>query len=286
MEPTGERLVLECSDDDLRNEHLARYAFAETLATGKRVLDAGCGTAYGSARLSAHASSVFALDSEGDALRHGRPSCPDVRFVQGDCTALPFADDSVDLVVAFEVIEHVERWPALIREAARVLVPEGVFLVSTPNRAYYRAARASPNPFHVHEFEYGEFREALNAEFDRTQTYCQNHVPAVSFTLGEGNAAVGRFENPASEPASAHFFLAACSNGSVDLPPDLVYVPRGGNVLRERELHIAKLEHWVATLEARHAQVEAGMSKELRRLPYRVLRRVGLAPRLPDTWSD
>ncbi len=286
MEPTGERLVLEHGDDDLRNEHLARYALAEVLATGKRVLDAGCGTAYGSARLVAKAASVCALDTSGDAIRHGHDTYPGVWFIQGDCTALPLVDASVELVVAFEVIEHLEHWPDLAREASRVLVPDGVLLASTPNRSYYRATRRERNPFHVHEFDYQEFGVALASTFDRVVIYLENHAPAISLTSGAGKSGQARFENRISDPEAAHFFVAACSNGPADFPPDLAYVPESGNVLRERELHIGKLEQWVKSLEARHAQVEARMSRELRRLPYRILRRIGLAPRLPDNWSD
>lgn len=285
MDPTGERLILESSDTDLRNEHLARYTFAETLAKGKRVLDAGCGAAYGAARLAAYGASVYALDSAGEAVRHGRAVYSNVRFVQGDCTALPFADDSIDLVVAFEVIEHMERWSDLIREAARVLVRSGVFLVSTPNRSYYEISRNVPNPFHVHEFEYDEFRTALAATFDHTKVFFENHSPAIAFTSSEPCGARAHFEAPQPEPESAHFFVAACSMSPLDIPADLAYVPVCGNVLRARELHIAKLSEWIATLEARHAEIEGSMSRELRRTPYRILRRLRLAPRLPENWS-
>ncbi len=286
MEQTGERLVLGRGDDDLRNEHLARYAFAEGLADGKRVLDAGCGTAYGSARLAATAASVCAVDNSIEAIRYGRARHPGVWFLQADCGALPLNDASLDLVVAFEVIEHMERWPYLIREAARVLAPDGIFLVSTPNRAYYRTARSVPNPYHVHEFDYEEFSAALAGAFDRTAVYLENHTPAISLASGSRSGGQVRFESLKSDPNRAHFFVAACSNGPVDFPPNLAYVPRSGNVLRERELHIAKLERWLESLESSHAQVETRMSRELRRLPYRILRRLRLAPQLPETWSD
>ena len=63
MEFTGERVVPGQTDVDLMNEHLARYGFAESLVAGKRVLDAGCGVGYGSARLARSADRVVGLDN-------------------------------------------------------------------------------------------------------------------------------------------------------------------------------------------------------------------------------
>ena len=282
---SGERLVPEASDPDLRNEHVARYRFAELLARGRRVLDAGCGVGYGSAGMSLAGGTVFALDSAGEAVRRGHVEHSDVRFVQGDCTALPFADRSLDLVVCFEVIEHIGAWAESIAEAARVLVPSGVFLVSTPNRSYYGASREQPNPFHVHEFDYREFHDALRQAFPHTVVFCENHVPAIAFTSGNPTLGRARFEVSEADPLSAHFFLGACSMEPLQLPEGFAYVPEKGNVLRERELHVGKLEEWIGTLEANHAVVQGKMSRELARLPYRILRRLGLAPRLPINWS-
>ena len=154
MEFTGERAIPGQTDPDLMNEHWERYAFAEALVGSKRVLDAGCGVGYGAARLAEVAAEVVALDQARDPLTAGSKqySHPRLRFVQGDCTRFPFADSSLDAVVAFEVIEHLDEWKALIEESRRVLVPAGQFIVSTPNRLYYGEAREDPNPFHVHEF--------------------------------------------------------------------------------------------------------------------------------------
>ncbi len=286
MEPAGERLVPESSECDLRNEHVARYAFAEPLAAGNRVLDLGCGLGYGSARLAEAASTLYALDIAPEALLPAKVAYPNVCFLQADCRELPFADGSIDLAIAFEVIEHLERGSDLIREAARVLGRSGVFLASTPNRSYYRIARAEPNPFHVHEFEYDEFRGALSDSFHYVEIFLENHSPAISFTAEGSRAARAFFEVSSPVPESAHFFVAACSMRPIDIPPNLAYVPDSGNVLREREQHIAKLRDWIAALEARHAETERGMSRELRRLPYRLLRSLRLAPRLPGKWSE
>src|SRR6202043_1124076 len=69
---------------------------------------------------------------------------------------IPLPDRSVDVVVSFETIEHVEKPAAFLRECARVLVPEGLLIVSTPNRPVYTGGAAS-NPFHRIEFDEREF---------------------------------------------------------------------------------------------------------------------------------
>lgn len=287
MEFTGERLVPEGSDPDLRNEHIARYCFAEPLVAGKRVLDAGCGVGYGAARLALAGGAAVGLDNSAEAVRQACADHQHVPFVVGDCASMPFPAASFDLVVAFEVIEHLARQSDLLSEAARVLAPEGLLVVSTPNRAYYRAAGEEPNPFHHRELDHGEFRAALFAQFAHVEVYLENHSPAVSFTAGSREAGRARFDGTRdADPTHANFFVAICSMQPFESLPDFAYVPDSGNVLRERELHVGKLKEWIGALEGRHAVVEGRMSRELARLPYRILRRLRLAPKLPDSWSD
>lgn len=286
MEDTGERLIPGASDPDQFSEHVARYRFAEAIATGLRVLDAGCGVGYGAALLAEVAATVYALDCADEAVRQGRDAYPKVQFLAGDCEALPFFDGSMDLVLAFEVIEHLSDWEGFVKESARVLAPSGVLLVSTPNRPYYRASREQPNPFHAHEFDYEEFRAALEGTFASCAVFLENHAPAITLTSNRSRLARAHFETSRSNPHEAHFFVAVCSMGMTELPPDLAYVAESGNVLRERERHIAKLKAWVTSLEEQHADVEARMSRELSRLPYRILRWLRLAPRLPQSWTD
>ena len=195
MEFTGERAIPGQTDPDLMNEHWARYAFAEALVGSKRVLDAGCGVGYGAARLAEVAAEVVALDQARDPLTAGgkQYSHPRLRFVQGDCTRFPFADSSLDAVVAFEVIEHLDEWKALIEESRRVLVPAGQFIVSTPNRLYYGEAREDPNPFHVHEFTHDEFREELGRCFPHVMLFLENHGRGLELPpkLAVGDGAMG-----------------------------------------------------------------------------------------------
>ncbi|MBE0659765.1 MAG: methyltransferase domain-containing protein [Bryobacteraceae bacterium] len=265
LEFTGERLIPAQADPDLWNEHYARYLFASRLASRKRVLDIACGAGYGSACLSRTAASVTAIDLAPDAAaaRHSYPA-PSINFLAADACRLPFPDFSFDLIVAFEVIEHLHKPDELLTEARRLLAPGGQFVVSTPNRLYYTETRklAGPNPFHVHEFDFDEFRAALNAVFPSVSLFLQNHAASLVIRPALAPLTHGelRVEPAESEPHNSHFFIAACASVTQTGSPTFVYLPATANVLREREHHIQKLEAelaqktaWLDNLKTEHA---------------------------------
>jgi SAM-dependent methyltransferase len=248
---TGERVIPGEVDVDLLNEHLARYTFAARLARGKRVLDAGCGAGYGAAELAHAAQSVVGIDCAMEAVGFAREHyrLPNLQFEQSSCTALPHRDSSFDLVVGFEVIEHLENWRDFLREVRRVMAVNGQFIVSTPNKAYYTESRGAQgaNPFHLHEFEFEEFRSELKGIFPYVSLYLENHVGGVTFQPHEpGNTVEVRVDAGEPAPAESHFFVAVCAHRPQIGNPTFVYVPRAANVLRERERHIALLEHELA----------------------------------------
>ena len=252
---TGERVIPGQVDIDLLNEHLARYAFAARLARGKRVLDAGCGAGYGAAELARTAAWVLGVDSAGEAVEYARAnySQPNLQFEQAICAALPHATGSFDLVVAFEVIEHLTDWREFLLESRRVLAADGQFIVSTPNRLYYTESRGTEgaNPFHVHEFDFEEFRAELSAIFPHVVLFLENHIEGVTFQPHEaGNTVEVRVDASGAAPDESHFFVAVCAHRPQLGNPTFVYVPRAANVLRERERHIALLEKEVATKNA------------------------------------
>jgi len=151
------------------------------------------------------------------------------------------------------VIEHLEDWRGFLREARRVLAASGQFIVSTPNKLYYSESRrrAGPNPSHVHEFEFEEFRAELAEVFPHVSLYLENHAEGVVFQPAAlANADSGadvRVDEGRSDPAEAHFFLAVCALRPQTVAPTFVYVPRVANVLRERERHIELLERELET---------------------------------------
>jgi SAM-dependent methyltransferase len=234
-------------DVDLLNEHMARYTFATRLARGKRVLDAGCGAGYGSAELARAAERVVGVDRAPDAIEFARAhyAAANLTFEEASCEALPYAQGSFELVVAFEVIEHLVDWRGFLREARRVLVPSGQLVVSTPNKLYYTESRGpdGANPFHVHEFDFEEFRAELTAVFPHVSLFLENHVEGFTFQPHEpGSTAEVRVDAGEPAPDESHFFVAVCANRQQTGNPTYVYVPRTANVLRERERHIGLLQ--------------------------------------------
>jgi len=264
VEFTGERVVPGQIEPNLWNEHVARYAFAARFAERKRVLDAGCGTGYGSAELARVAASVTGLDLSPEAVEWARRNYGAPVLLNGSCSMLPFMAGSFDVVVAFEVIEHLHQQTSFITECRRVLSPEGLLIVSTPNRLYYAEARAEagPNPFHEHEFEADELKAALRAQFANVSLLLQNRSECFAFYPPSGWQG-GRIvaESGADRAEAANFFVALCSNAALPQSESIVYVPRVANLLREREQHIDKLRGEIARKEQWLAEATGARDK-------------------------
>ena len=280
---TGERVIPGLVDADLFNEHLARYRFAARLVRQRNrptcVLDAACGAGYG-AREFPVGTSVVSVDIAAEAVTLARAQ--GCRAVQASCEALPFAAASFDVITAFEMIEHLHDPGSFLAGARHVLTPDGVLLVSTPNRIYSEESRAAagPNPFHTREFEYAEFRTELEKIFPHVQIWTQNHAAGIVFApaaldvAGSGSGLAGLEAAPGADSAAAHFFLAACSLVPLSPGQAFAWIPDSGNVLRERERHIARLEgelrekdRWRAELHEAHARLQtahAATEAELR----------------------
>jgi SAM-dependent methyltransferase len=162
--PTGERFDPPFMGGRIiEAEHFARYAWAAQFAAGRRVLDAACGMAYGTAMLAAAgASEAVGVDQDEDVIATVRAAAPPrTRFEVADLRKLPQADDEFDLVVCFEAIEHVPEPDLVLDELARVLKPEGLLIVSTPNRDVYTPG----NPFHLRELTPNELEAELSKRF-------------------------------------------------------------------------------------------------------------------------
>jgi SAM-dependent methyltransferase len=160
-----ERIIPDETEPGVVALHLVRYAFAAGLCHGKDVLDAACGVGYGSAYLAAAGGRVLGVDVDAATVDYARRRYggPGIRFETMDVCALELPDAAVDVVCSFETIEHVNEPEAAVREAARILRPAGVYVVSTPR--VDETTRAPANPHHRIELSRGDFERLLRGHF-------------------------------------------------------------------------------------------------------------------------
>ena len=171
-----ERIVPDETEPGIVALHLKRYEFARPHCVGKDVLDAGCGVGYGSSYLAEAALRVVGVDVSNEAIEYARARYggANVEFDVGDFQALAFGDGAFDVVVAFEVIEHLPHPELFVAEARRVLKPEGVLVASTP-RAEEGDERPE-NPFHEREFDARGFEHLLRGSFGVVDVYGQQRL--------------------------------------------------------------------------------------------------------------
>jgi SAM-dependent methyltransferase len=160
---TGERTVPGLAEENywFRRHEVVYQRFTDRYA-GRDVLEAGSGEGYGADLIANVARRVIGLDYDESAVAHVRARYPRVDMRQGNLAELPLPDSAVDVVVNFQVIEHLWDQAQFIGECARVLRPSGVLLISTPNRITFSPGRDTPlNPFHTRELNAAELSELL-----------------------------------------------------------------------------------------------------------------------------
>lgn len=260
-----ERLDLAQFQGRIAYEHLHRYAICCDRVSGKRVLDLACGTGYGTALIAQAGADVTGVDISAQAVREAKRRYGKLgaKYMTADCYDLPFEDGVFDVVVANEMIEHVEDHDGLIKEARRVLGPGGLFLVSTPNKPVYNRYKP-PNIFHVSEMDIPEFQRLLGRHFREVQlTGTRMALISVGYDLSEsadsGNFAAaqiyqGRIDEQAvpsivnSELAldDAEYVLAACSDRPIEpaLSRSSIYYARNDDLWPEHE----KIMAWASQL--------------------------------------
>jgi SAM-dependent methyltransferase len=209
-------------------EHRARYWWATALVTGKNVLDAACGTGYGTNILAgAGASAVVGVDRAAHVIEFARAQAQEfATFQVADLLDLPFADRTFDVVICFEAIEHVDAPERALDELRRVLEPDGVLALSSPNRG----VSLGGNPHHHHEFTPDEFESVLRARFEHVRLARQHRWVATAILDDEA------FESCAGRPLEGSvvhkvapaevgretYTLALASNAPVAVPANRI----------------------------------------------------------------
>lgn len=163
---TGERLTLGHSSKRNQEDHVARYAYASKYVKDSLVLDVACGTGYGVEQLcKAGAKKVYGVDIDKESILFAQENHKhsNANYICGTASRLDFEDNTFDVIVTFETIEHLqnEERKAYLGELFRVLKPQGQVILSTPNKLITSPWSEKPlNPYHELEF----YREGLEHE--------------------------------------------------------------------------------------------------------------------------
>lgn len=164
---TGERLHAGSSlfGVDLAR-HRAPYLYALERACEQgddcRMLDLGCGSGYGTAELADSLPRIVGLDRIQPDAENLRDN---IDWVRADLYGNPLLPDSFQLIVSFQVMEHLENPQVYLESIATLLAPGGTAIITTPNIE----TSDKINPFHVHEYESEELRKTLAPHFDRVE---------------------------------------------------------------------------------------------------------------------
>lgn len=223
---TGERYVPGISGQ-IQFEHFHRYLYASEYVAGKTVLDIACGEGYGSQALAPRAERMVGIDIDLASVQRANETYrrPNLRFLQGNLESIPQADQSFDVALCFETLEHVANQPQALSELARVLKPEGLLLISTPNAGSEDEAWHEGNPFHTHELTREAFQGLLAERFRHIRIVEQRYL--IGSVIGGTDTDAGACDGYVSTDGTTFqrlqgglgdsYFIALASN--VPLPP-------------------------------------------------------------------
>lgn len=274
LEFTGERYTPEISGA-IALEHLHRYAMARELVAGKSVLDIACGEGYGSFMLADAAGSVVGVDIARDTVEHAsrKYNKDNLQFKVGDCVDIPLPNASIDVVVSFETIEHLDRHDDMMKEIKRVLRPGGVVIISTPEINEYAAVTNGPNPHHVKELSEEQYRQLLGRWFANVAMYDQRVSLGSSIARQEGLSGFtsyswcdGRLKSAAGL-MRALYFVAVASDAELPVPNSSLFEQKtadGEDMLDTFFASQAEVGHSdTAGMAAEHQRVVVDMNQQL-----------------------
>ncbi len=263
--PVPERYVPEQHGiSPIAYEHWHRYYHAKGFSRDKVVVDVACGEGYGSRLLSGVASSVTGIDIDSGTIGRAKQkySAPNLTYLVGSATNIPLEAAVADVVVSFETIEHISAsdQKMMFDEVRRILKPEGIFLVSTPNLTS-RFFAEGQNKFHQKEFSHSEFVEFCSERFKHVRIMGQNLiVGSLIATEDDWRDSRGNLEivnvrfaaTPEQHPATvadAKFTIAVCGDGE----PAKTF----GSLLLDIDLALFdEFENYAASLRASIVEME------------------------------
>ncbi len=161
-------------------EHIHRYEeVVNNLKGNEKILDIACGSGFGTNVLSQNTKAeVFGGDLSKEAIElcEIKWKGNNLIFKKMDGTQLPFEDNTFDVIVSFETIEHTTMFNEMLSEFKRVIKPTGTIYISTPNIVINSPKGIVTNPFHTQEFDYNELKNVLNSIFSKVTISGQSYI--------------------------------------------------------------------------------------------------------------
>ena len=233
LEWTGERFIPGVGAE-IAYEHYGRYEFALQFCRGKVVLDAPAGEGFGSARLSTVAREVVGVDLSEQAVSHAREmyKSEHLSFRVDDIAVLSgLENETFDVITCFEGIEHLsaQEQPLVLRRFTEILKPDGVLLISTPNKTLYSDLPQHKNEFHQKEFYFDEYAKFLKGEFKQVHFFGQSSVDCAVITQVDQhavndicfyNSSAHAVNQSAPSPEAFLFFVAVCHKDEAVQTPE------------------------------------------------------------------
>lgn len=171
---TGERLETYIFNETTF-EHLHRYAIVLEMVKDKNVLDIACGEGYGTNILSKKAKHITGVDIDQPTIEKAKNKykSTNIEFVCSSALHTPFPDNNFELITCFETIEHLDNHSSFIKELKRILRPDGVLIISTPEKSVYSDLPGYKNPFHIKELYGHEFKSLIRSYFNNSSFFTQ-----------------------------------------------------------------------------------------------------------------
>ncbi|MFV8368168.1 class I SAM-dependent methyltransferase [Flavobacterium sp. LB2R40] len=205
-------------------EHLHRYSIVNKYISNKIVLDIACGEGYGSNLMALTAKRVYGvyIDKEVINVATNKYTKNNLSYQVGSVTEIPFEDNSIDVIVSFETLEHHDKHQEMMIEIKRVLKKEGLLFLSTPDKLYYTDKANFKNEFHVKELYKVDFLKLVNQYFSQTQFFTQKYLLSVSIIQDESdynglNIFSGNYNDIQQKNIEPLFLIAIASDVNYNL---------------------------------------------------------------------
>ena len=177
---TAERLKPELCQSNIFDYILfLKHKFAYTVADkfinkNSTVLEIGCGEGYGTNFLARSGAQITALDIDAKTIKKAKLkySQKNITFKKFDGYNINYPEQSFDVIISFQVIEHVENVEKYLKNIKKFLKPNGIFIITTPSRTYRLTENQTPiNKYHIREYNAKTLSADIAKVFNKFQIF-------------------------------------------------------------------------------------------------------------------